>query len=427
MVVFLIFPIAVHAESACICNFKIEDKLDLYDNEYCLYDIHEVGPARDNVFCTNYCKNAIKDAGDPDRFTATLINGWYLTDTRVGQTNLNICEKAKFEPEVVAVGGLTPSREFAIPTLGVDLDFTFSKPIEKSGTGKLRIDFIGEYMSAVYRWLLGASVTFAIVLIMIGGVQYVLSAGSGDVSAAKERITNAVIGFVLLLGTYAILYTVNPELTLLTGLELPMVDPREYVAVSGDTAGAANKEKLARLGIICDSQTNVLTVATSFVGKTAYRMGGKGGDPPFEYETKISPSGTPYRDFCPPDNICLDCSGYVHLVASCAGLTPVAPDKGTRGIFMNAPEVDSCSKKSVTLTDGSVQQLKPGDLIGFPGYQTSLGDATDRIGHVWMYLGEDLLINSAGSGREAGKAVFTQSLSVVCSKFLNKPLHVILR
>ncbi|MBU0646561.1 D-alanyl-D-alanine carboxypeptidase family protein [Patescibacteria group bacterium] len=109
--------------------------------------------------------------------------------------------------EIKIVPYQTP--QLAVPIPGL----SFSEPLRKGN--KLSIDFIGEYFSSVYQWLIGASLTIAIVMVMIGGLQYVLSAGRGDAGEAKTRISNAVIGFVLLLGTYAILYTVNPELTLL--------------------------------------------------------------------------------------------------------------------------------------------------------------------------------------------------------------------
>jgi hypothetical protein len=86
---------------------------------------------------------------------------------------------------------------------------------------------------------------------MIGGFQYVLSPASGDLKAAKERIKNSVVGLVLLLSVYVILFTVNPQLTIFNPLKIsnvPAVDiPNEtppnfneqFTKVSALSGGAA--------------------------------------------------------------------------------------------------------------------------------------------------------------------------------------------
>ena len=82
---------------------------------------------------------------------------------------------------------------------------------------------LAEYMGAIYKWLVGASVAIVIVMVMIGGLQYVLASGSGQVQKGKERIKNSIIGMVLLLFSYTILFTVNPNLVKLQVPGLPMV------------------------------------------------------------------------------------------------------------------------------------------------------------------------------------------------------------
>jgi|GEM_PF-942512 len=82
---------------------------------------------------------------------------------------------------------------------------------------------LGEYLNVVYKWLMIAGTTIAIVMIMVGGLQYVLGSGSGDSAAGKKRINNAVIGLVLLFCTYLILFTVNPYLVRLNVPQLPMI------------------------------------------------------------------------------------------------------------------------------------------------------------------------------------------------------------
>lgn len=99
-----------------------------------------------------------------------------------------------------------------IPNLNVEIpNFSFSEILQEGDN--LKINLLGEYVDAWYTWLIGAGVIVATVVIMIGGVQYMLGKGTGDVQKAKERIRSAVIGFVILLGSYVILNTVSPGLT----------------------------------------------------------------------------------------------------------------------------------------------------------------------------------------------------------------------
>lgn len=96
---------------------------------------------------------------------------------------------------------VTPNLEIKIPTV------TFTRALNTEG--KLTVNWLGEYITGVYKYLLGIAVTVAIVMIMIGGLQYVLAAGGGDVKKAKKRMTDAVTGLILLFSVYLILFAVG--------------------------------------------------------------------------------------------------------------------------------------------------------------------------------------------------------------------------
>ncbi len=92
--------------------------------------------------------------------------------------------------------------------------------------GEVCVRTINYYINAMYRYSAGVAVTFAIVLIMIGGVQYMVGSAVGTIDAAKKRMWNAVIGLVLVLSTHSILTFVNPAITSFKPLGLETV-PRE--------------------------------------------------------------------------------------------------------------------------------------------------------------------------------------------------------
>lgn len=120
----------------------------------------------------------------------------------------------------VSVELLSPEPRIGIPGL------VFSKisdivQIEEDGKKYAVIPFLGEYLSAIYRWGIIIIGILAVIMVMIGGVQWILSGGSSDrVTAAKKRITNAVIAIIIAVGSYTLLYTINPDLVNLRNVKL---------------------------------------------------------------------------------------------------------------------------------------------------------------------------------------------------------------
>jgi hypothetical protein len=70
---------------------------------------------------------------------------------------------------------------------------------------------IFSYLKMIIQFLSGAVGLVVVLLIVIGGVQYITSAGDpAGVKAAKSRITNAITGLVLFLLMFAILNFLIP-------------------------------------------------------------------------------------------------------------------------------------------------------------------------------------------------------------------------
>lgn len=69
------------------------------------------------------------------------------------------------------------------------------------------------YASQVFAYLLSVAAFLAVIMVVIGGVQYLASGGNTSVvSDAKGRIWSAVGGLLLAVGAWLILYTINPDL-----------------------------------------------------------------------------------------------------------------------------------------------------------------------------------------------------------------------
>ncbi|MEK7508881.1 MAG: pilin, partial [Patescibacteria group bacterium] len=78
-----------------------------------------------------------------------------------------------------------------------------------------------DYIKKIYLYLVGIGGLIATVLIIKGGFEWTTSAGNPTrVTSAKSSITSALMGLFLLLGSYTLLYTINPDLL---RLKLPRV------------------------------------------------------------------------------------------------------------------------------------------------------------------------------------------------------------
>ena len=71
----------------------------------------------------------------------------------------------------------------------------------------------GQVFEALYRFGLGLVGISAMVMIVLGGVMYMLAGDSKDrTTRGKNYITNAIWGLVLALVSWLILFTINPDL-----------------------------------------------------------------------------------------------------------------------------------------------------------------------------------------------------------------------
>ncbi|PJA88369.1 MAG: hypothetical protein CO139_03580 [Candidatus Moranbacteria bacterium CG_4_9_14_3_um_filter_36_9] len=83
------------------------------------------------------------------------------------------------------------------------------------------------YISNLYKlgiWAVGIS---AMLMIVIGGYMYATSAGNNaSMEKAKEVITDALIGLILAMTSYVLLYIINPDLVRIQRLKTPLPEPK---------------------------------------------------------------------------------------------------------------------------------------------------------------------------------------------------------
>lgn len=122
----------------------------------------------------------------------------------------------------VDIPGFDPGNQIIYGPHPIGCDETTPDTCE-CGTSMVCVQTIDNYLNAIYRWSVGAGTIFAIVLIMVGGVQWMLGSAIGTIEKAKKRVQNASLGLLFLFGTSMILTFINPKITTFASIELPIV------------------------------------------------------------------------------------------------------------------------------------------------------------------------------------------------------------
>lgn len=88
---------------------------------------------------------------------------------------------------------------------------------------QLVVPYLAQYISAVYRYLLGISTIVAIIVVICGGFIYLLGQTTGSTKQGLTLIKDAIAGLIVLYCSYLILWTVNPNLVNLQPIRLDLI------------------------------------------------------------------------------------------------------------------------------------------------------------------------------------------------------------
>lgn len=337
----------------------------------------------------------------------------------------NICSTDNTTINITTIGGqntggITPS-EYSTEPLAPLPGFT--------GTPDL-----GQWLESLFTILIVIAGLLALIMIVVGGITYLTSESFGEKGKGKGYIINAITGLVLALGAWVILNTINPELAEDLNIKIPSVtlegDTNIFGSTftSGTTAFTIPADLQSSLGIQCPlsgGSGSVASIIDSFVGKTTYRFGGKGGHLPQgqNFTSSNGNSSSCVNDsggqqscgsFCPSGSICLDCSGFVNHVRRCAALQTYGGTSSMVG-HSDAREVDmstlSSNGQSLTV-EGQPYDLQPGDILVWNG-------------HVVVYYGGGQIAESQGSMSGLVKNSNIKKSSLAQSSYKNRITHII--
>lgn len=82
---------------------------------------------------------------------------------------------------------------------------------------------ISDYFSLMLKIIIGLCAVSAVIMIVIGGIQYMGKDSIFGKAEAKGKIINAITGLIIALGSYALLNTINPDLLGVKGLGIKQV------------------------------------------------------------------------------------------------------------------------------------------------------------------------------------------------------------
>lgn len=303
------------------------------------------------------------------------------------ENNIGRGQTATICRSVVTAGEPTIENPYVITiepgkTIKHELDYELLAPIGKETT--IRTDDIGGYFNTLFNIAISLAGVLAIIMIIIGGVQWMGEESIFAKTEAKKRIISAVLGLLIALGSYALLNTINPDLLGKGGLNIQAVK----VKLVGDKNAPVNivMADMEAVGIDCPQEGgyNYLpSVAKSFQGKMTYSQ------------------NIPKGQVGSENTIKYDCSGFVNAVLKCSGINTdqLGINSGTSVIFSNprAEKVFNSDRTTTTSIEGT--PLRVGDLIGWKPSDDEYGN-----GHVMIYLGGGMVADSHGPANATGQA-----------------------
>lgn len=75
-----------------------------------------------------------------------------------------------------------------------------------------RVRSLPEYVNGMFRLLIGVAAGLAVIVIIIGGVEYMTSDVINNKESGKEKIRQALLGLLLAIASWLILNTINPDI-----------------------------------------------------------------------------------------------------------------------------------------------------------------------------------------------------------------------
>ena len=131
---------------------------------------------------------------------------------------------------------------------------------------------LGHYLNVILKIFIGICAVLAMVMIVLGGIEYMTSELISSKESGKKKITGAIFGLILALGSYALLNTINPKL-LITDVKIGdvivQIELEPEVGIATETIGLLSNLGLVQLKACDESQ--MVTMSAFGKNVTVYK------------------------------------------------------------------------------------------------------------------------------------------------------------
>ncbi len=151
------------------------------------------------------------NSSSPHEITGLIADTTYYFEVRDATTATTIYMDGIFHTQAVGSGYDLSTGASATPecTAGPD-GYCLLAPI--GGLSVIHTAELPDYFNTVYKIGIGIAAVLAIIMLVFGGVQYMSTDALSGKSEGKSKMTRAIFGLILALGSFVILNTVNPKL-----------------------------------------------------------------------------------------------------------------------------------------------------------------------------------------------------------------------
>jgi len=145
----------------------------------------------------------------------------YAIDLLLGKKSNLPKNEAETNPALLGKEGLVPNLNVNIP--GVNFS-----PNLLEADGKIYAPYIAEYITAFQKYLFGISIILASIMVIYGGIKYIVSSTGANIQRSKETIIDALMGMSLVIGAYVILVNINPNTTQMGAVPIESIKPKPF-------------------------------------------------------------------------------------------------------------------------------------------------------------------------------------------------------
>ena len=94
---------------------------------------------------------------------------------------------------------------------------------DSSGNPAITSITLSQFISYAYKFMLALAVVLAVFMITVGGFEYMLSGAANTKGDAVKKIQDAILGLLLALVAYLVLYTIDPNIVSQNNLTIPPI------------------------------------------------------------------------------------------------------------------------------------------------------------------------------------------------------------